>query len=82
MGKVDRMEKQCTNDVGGVRRVGVQRNGSEEVDATVAENRIAFQDWLQIDFIYDMYRARRAVVQKKMDWRCGERLGNDCFGER
>ena len=90
------MEMECTNYVCGMRRVGGQRRkGSEwwneEVGRAVAENKRAFEEWLQRrDWVtYDRYRAQRAAVKlavqaaKRMaDRRWGERLGNDFEGNK
>ena len=61
---------ECTNDVCGMRRVGGQRRkGSEgwneEVGRTVAENRRAFDEWLQRRdrVTYDRYRAQGVAVK-------------------
>ena len=61
---------ECTNDVCGMRRVGGQRRkGSEwwndKVGKEVAENRRAFEEWLQRKdrVTYDRYRTQRVVVK-------------------
>ena len=59
---------ECTNDVCGMRRVGGQRRKesewwNEEVGRAVAEQRRAFEEWLQRRDVdtYDRYRTQRVL---------------------
>ena len=68
------MVMERTNDVCGMRRAGGQRRkGSEwwneEVGRAVAEQRRAFEEWLQRRdrVTYDRYRAQRVAV-KQFHW--------------
>ena len=69
---VGNVQKECTNNICGIRSVGGQRRKgsewwSEEVGVVVAENR-ALEEWLERRdrVTYDRYQAQRAVVNRQL----------------